>query len=186
MRAGNHRPFAPSLALVASALLATASVAQETTPSEPHAREESDFSVRGSLGMTADPETFNMTVEAPVPLNDYVSVGPLMQLGFSDDHVLFGLSGHAYFTPPLEGDLEKLQPYWHLGMGLIHLEDDDRRPGRDDEDTEFLLTVGMGLDYEVGSGFHMGTAFLFNTIPGGAVGEKFVFGWQILTFRQEF
>jgi len=147
---------------------------------------ESSFSVRGSLGMTASPETFNMTLEIPWSADELVSVGPLFQLGFSDDNVLFASTLQAYLTPQLDGSLEDWSPYAHMGMGLVYLEDDNRAFGRDEEDVDFLFTMGTGVEYALSDSFHMGTGFLFDIIPAGAVGNRFVFGWQILTFRHEF
>jgi hypothetical protein len=147
---------------------------------------DSGFSIRGSLGMTASPETFNMTLEVPWAADELVSVGPLFQLGFSDDNVLFGATLQAYLTPQLEDSLADWHPYAHMGMGLIYLEDDNRAPGRDEEDADFLFVMGTGVEYELSDSFYLGTAFLFDIVPAGAVGNRFTFGWQILTFRYEF
>lgn len=149
-------------------------------------RDGSSLSLRGSLGMTASPETFNMTLEVPWAADELVSAGPLVQLGFSDDHVLFASTIQAYLTPRLDGSLEDWRPYAHMGMGLIYLEDDHRRFNRDEEDVDFLFTVGTGVEYTLAENFYMGTGFLFNVIPTGVVGNKFIFGWQVLTFRTEF
>jgi hypothetical protein len=158
------------------------------TSSQTGSRQQDDsrFSVRGSLGMTASPETFNMTLEMPWKADELVSVGPLFQLGFSDDNVLFAGTLQAYLTPRLEDSLRDWHPYGHMGMGFIYLEDDDRVPGRDEEDAAFLFTVGTGVEYALSDSFYMGTGFLFDIIPTGAVGDRFVWGWQVLTFRHEF
>ena len=165
---------------------ALANAQDATGPSDPPRNSGSRFSMRASLGMTASPETVNMTLEVPWAADDLVSVGPLFQLGFSDDNVLFASTLQAYLTPRLEGELADWYPYAHMGMGLIYLENDDRAPGRDEEDAAFLFTVGTGIEYSLSDSFTLGTGFLFDVIPGGAVGDRFVFGWQILTFRTEF
>ncbi len=183
------------MALLLGLLVPVQAIAQSSTTSSrdsglgtgPAARSKnSGVSVRGSLGMTASPETFNMTLEVPWAADELVSAGPLVQLGFSDDDTLFATTIQAYLTPRLDGALEDWLPYAHMGMGFMYLEKDDRRPGRDDEDVDFLFTVGTGVEYTVSENFYLGTGFLFNVIPTGVVGDRFVFGWQILTFRTEF
>jgi hypothetical protein len=127
-----------------------------------------------------------MTLEVPWAADELVSAGPLFQLGFADDHVLFAATLQAYLTPRLEDSLSDWHPYAHMGMGFIYLENDNRRSGRDDEDVDFLFTVGTGVEYALSDGFYMGTGLLFDIVPTGVVGDHFVFGWQILTFRAEF
>jgi hypothetical protein len=171
---------------VAGMLVPSLAQAQDWSPEASEKDDGSKWSVRGSFGMTASPETFNMTLEVPWKADELVSAGPLVQLGFADDNVLFATTLQAYLTPRLDGELADWHPYAHMGLGFIYLEDDDRRPGRDDEDGSFLFTIGTGVDYALAEHFYMGTGLLFNVIPTGAVGNKFVFGWQILTFRHEF
>jgi hypothetical protein len=161
---------------------------QEAGPAEAPRQQskESRWSARASLGFTTGPETFLMTLEVPWAINRMVSVGPLFQLGFSDDDTLFAPSLQFYITPRLDGDLEALRPYGHLGMGFVYLENDDRAPGRDEEDVDFLFTTGLGVEYALRDDILMGTGLLFNIVPAGAVGQRFVFGWQLLTFRVRF
>lgn len=169
----------------AALLCAGAAQAQEATPGA-RRQDDSRFSVRGSIGFTADPDTFLMTLEVPWKANDLVSVGPLFQLGFSDDDVLVAPTLEVYLTPQLADDLRDLHPYAHLGMGFMYLEKDHRRPGRDEEDADFLLTTGFGAEYAVQENLFVGTGFLFDIVPGGVAGERFVFGWQMLTLRAAF
>ncbi len=190
--AGRSRPGLRALlagvAIVTAAPVLAQDTATGTSSSETNRSDgpTTDLSFRASLGMTAGPDTFAMTFEAPYAINEMVSIGPLFQLGFSDDHVLFAPTVQAYVTPTLTEQFADWHPYAHIGMGLVYLEDNDRRPGRDEEDTDFLLVIGTGVEYALSDTFYMGTGFLFDVIPGGAVGNRFVFGWQILTFRQEF
>ncbi len=162
------------------------SLAQDAGSSPPAQTEQSRLSIRGSLGFAASPEMFLMTVEAPWVFNDIVSVGPLFQLGFSDDDTLFAPTVQVYFNPRLGGELDALRPYGHLGMGFVYLENDDRGPGRDNKDVDFLFTIGLGVEYALREDFLVGTGMLFNVIPTGAVGQNFVFGWQLLMFRYAF
>lgn len=174
-----------ALALVCIGMLLPSLGQAQESASAPR-DEASRVSVRGSLGMTAGPETFNMTLEVPWAADPLVSVGPMFQLGFSDDHTLFAPTVQAYLTPQLAGELADWHPYAHMGIGLMYLEDEDRRPFRDDEDVDFLINTGVGVEYALSRKFFMGTGLLFDVIPAGAVGNRFVFGWQILTFRAAF
>ncbi len=166
-------------------LCAGAAQAQEATPGG-RRQDDSRFSVRGAIGFTADPDTFLMTLEVPWKAHDLVSVGPMLQLGFSDDDVLVAPTLEVYLTPQLADDLRDFHPYAHMGMGFMYLEKDHRRPGRDEEDADFLLTTGFGAEYAVQENLFLGTGFLFDIVPAGVAGERFVFGWQILTLRAAF
>lgn len=148
-------------------------------------REDALFSLRGGIGFTADPGTFLMTVEMPWHIDELVSIGPMFQLGVSDDEVYFAPTLGLYLHPRLTGDLEPFHPYGHVGFGLAYLDKDDRGP-RDGEDADFQFTAGLGVEYELRKDFLMGTGLLFNVIPDGVVGEEFIFGWQVLTFRHSF
>jgi hypothetical protein len=174
---------ASNFALLASLLvLPAAAGAQEQSSG---GRDDSGFSARGAIGFTADPSTFLMTLEVPWAADELVSVGPLFQLGISDDDVLFAPSLQAYLTPRLGGDLDEIRPYAHMGMGIAYLEKDRRGP-RDDEDVDFLLALGLGVEYALQENLFVGTGLLFNVIPAGVVGENFIFGWQVLGFRVAF
>ena len=171
--------------LLACLLGATAAGAQETASSRGDG-DASRVSVRGSIGFTADPDTFLMTLEVPWKAHDLVSVGPLFQLGFSDHETLVAPTLEVYLTPKLADDLRNFYPYAHVGMGFMYLEKDHRGPGRNDEGADFLLSTGFGVEYAVQKNLFLGTGFLFDYVPGRVVGERFVFGWQMLTLRAAF
>jgi len=147
---------------------------------------DSFVSLRGGLGFTADPETFLMGLELPFALSDMFSIGPQLRLGVSDDEVYFAPTVQGYVTPRLGGDLDALRPYGSFGMGIAVLEKDDRVPGRDEEDVDFLLTPGLGVEYMFTEGMFVGSGIQLDIIPGGVAGERFVFSWQVLTFRVAF
>ena len=168
------------------ASLSRSAWAQETAPDSPQAHDDSTISARGSIGFTADPDTFLMTLEVPWKADDLVSVGPLFQLGFSDDHVLVAPTLEVYLTPRLTDDLRDIHPYAHMGMGFMYLEKDHRRAGRDEKDADFLLATGLGVEYAVQQNLFVGTGFLFDFVPAGVAGERFIFGWQMLTLRAAF
>jgi opacity protein-like surface antigen len=115
-----------------------------------------------------------------------MSVGPLLQLGVSDDKLYFAPTLQLYVHPRLDGVLEPLRPYGHAGIGLAYLDKDDRRNGRDDDDVDFQFTAGLGFDYELREDLFLGTGLLFNVVPGSVVGERFIFSWQVMTFRHAF
>ena len=50
---------------------------------------------------------------------------------------------------------------------------------------DFLLTPGFGLEYRFDQ-FFVGSNMQLDVIPGGVAGQRFVYTWQILTFRAAF
>ena len=154
-------------------------------PNSKRPGDDSWVSVRGGIGFTAGPDSFLMSLEVPFTIMELVSVGPQLRLGVSDDNVYFAPTVQAYITPRLGGDLDDLRPYASFGMGLAVLEKDDRCCGRDEEDVDFLLTPGFGLEYRFDQ-FFVGSNMQLDIIPGGVAGQRFIYTWQILTFRAAF
>jgi hypothetical protein len=156
----------------------------EPAPAAAQEREsQRTVSLRGGIGFTADPETFLMSLEVPFTITELFSAGPQLRLGVSDEELYFAPTVQGYFTPRLGGDYDVIRPYGSLGLGIAFLENDDRASGRDDEDVDFLLTPGFGVEYAISDQLFAGTAMQLDVIPAGATGERFVFSWQVLTFR---
>ncbi len=172
------------LVLLAFALLPGAALAQSTDRSPGRTRETSPWSVRGGLGLTAGPETFLTTLEVPWEADETVSVGPLVQMGFSDDEVLFAPTLQVYLHPPLRDDLRKFRPDASLGLGFMYLKKDTNRGNKDD--AGFLIASGVGVEYELTERLWLGTSMLFDFLPERTTREHFVWGWQIVTLRAAF
>lgn len=160
----------------------------ESEQKEPAKRQSSDswISVRGGLGFTADPNTFLMSIDVPFTITELFAAGPQLRLGVSDDEVYLAATVQGYVTPRIGGDLDVIRPYGSLGLGIAFLDKDGRRRGRDDEDVDFLLTPGFGVEYAFDDAMFVGTGVQLDVIPGGVAGERFVFSWQVVTFRAAF
>lgn len=151
---------------------------------------DSRFSARLGLGFTADPSTFLTSFEFPFAVNDEFQVGPLIQVGVSGDETIVAPTVNLRFLPNFgqrDADSEfvrELRPFLMGGIGLAHL-DVDTRFG-DVDDTEFLFNLGFGVDYPISDRVLVGTQMLFNIVPGGVLGDKFFFSWQLANFTYRF
>jgi opacity protein-like surface antigen len=168
--------IATSIAL--AALLAAPAAAQEPGP----------FSLRGGLGFTAGPETFLLTLEAPITIGAGFGAGPLLQLGLSDDDTIVAPTANVTYAFDLSGasnrDVRKLAPFVQTGIGFAYIEKDHRRG--DDDDIGFLFNVGGGIEYSLTDRIAVGSNMLFNVLPDSVVGENFFFSWQVGTIRVRF
>lgn len=144
----------------------------------------------GNLGMQAG--TADDDVAAALVLSmDYfpdenLSLGPLLQVGFTGDLTQFGLSMQAKYTVDLRR-ARQLKPNFQAGLGFLHVDMDRPPAGPNDTELGFLVPFGMGLDYEVASNMLVGTTLLLNftdaNIQGEQVGNVFmtwVFGLKVL------
>jgi len=112
-------------------------------------------------------------------VTERVSVGPLIQLGLTDDMTQMGLSGQMKYwvTSPASGDRGQL--YLQGGVGAVHT--DFLR-----DDTSWLVPLGVGYDYAITPTVSLTSAFLVNftdlhtgfgtgadVMPGFAFGVRF-------------
>ena len=109
----------------------------------------------GFLANTPDDTAFALNFHADANLNQHVSIGPLLQLGFTDDLTLVGFSGQGkYGIPVLEID-KRLKIMLQAGRGFVPA---DVGPS----DTSFLIPLGVGVDYQINSGLAFTSDFLLN------------------------
>jgi hypothetical protein len=108
------------------------------------------------IGFTLDPETFLIGGKLDVPLAYGFSLGPLVQIGLSDDDQLYGFSGNLKYTISIP-DAPKLLPSLEAGIGVLVSHKDT--PRDDDTEAAFLIVLGGGLDYmitdHIGVGAHV-------------------------------
>ncbi|MBI2884874.1 MAG: hypothetical protein HYY15_01730 [Candidatus Omnitrophica bacterium] len=140
------------------------------------------WSAGSSLGMlwsTPDDSAFTANGNVDYFLNDAVSFGPLLQLGFSDDLTLVGLSGQGKYWVNLPQTNGRGRLNFQAGVGFAHA---DFRG----DDSSWLVPLGIGYDYAVKSGMSLTAAFLLNftnlntgggtgadVMPGFAFGLRF-------------
>lgn len=153
------------------------------------------MSLRGAIGFTLDPDTFLMAFEADFSATKEISLGPLLQLGVTDDRTIVAPSLNVQYVFDLSGlnsndvmtnDLaKKLKPFAQGGLGVVYIHKDGRR-GNNVDDVGFFLNLGGGIEYYLTEKFAIGNNLLFNILPEDIAGEHFFFSWQFVTARYHF
>jgi len=144
------------------------------------------WSFQTGIGFTADPETFLLNFEAPYAFNEWISAGPMLQVGLEKDHTIVAPAGNLRLTvPDLPGRaFDRLHPYVFGGMGFAYLEKDK---GRNDGDgVGFLVDTGFGVEYQVSQKVFLGSQMMFNFLPKETKNEGFYYAWQIAGIRFAF
>ncbi|MDH3519372.1 MAG: porin family protein [Myxococcales bacterium] len=162
---------------------ATAALAQSRSSQDDDDRAR--FSMGASLGFLADdPGGVSLGFEAPIEFNRHVSVGPWLTVALADDFLLLsGTANVRYHFDVFEGErLRKLRPFLQGGMGVTYYDDD--RTG--DEDTGFLLNMGLGAEYETSEHVSVGSQIMFNTVPTFQPSRAFYWTWQFIGVRYRF
>lgn len=108
-----------------------------------------------------------------------LSVGPLMQLGFTGDSAQFGLSGQVKYWIDIPGTEKRLKVTPQAGIGFVH---NSHRDG----DTSFLIPIGAGADYALSDKLSVTGTLLINftdldtgkksgadVMPGFTIGVRF-------------
>jgi hypothetical protein len=131
----------------------------------------------GLQGDTADGTAFAIGLSGDYFLSHNVSLGPLLQLGITDDLTQVGLSLQAKFTADIL-EIPALKPHVEAGIGFIYA-DLDRGRG-DADDTSYLIPVGVGAEYRLGPKLALDTTLLFNFTDLDDVGdEDFFITWLV-------
>jgi hypothetical protein len=105
-------------------------------------------------------------------LTNEVSVGPLLQIGFDSGYDQEGGSVQLKYTFDL-AENEKVHPNLQIGLGVIHASDGDNQ-------TDFLLPLGGGIDVEVAKHLFLDSTLLLNIT--GLDNETYVswfFGFRV-------
>lgn len=106
----------------------------------------------GFLGNTADGTALALNLNVETFINHSFSVGPLLQLGFTDDMTQIGASGQVKYWMDLSPHLKLTA---QGGLGFVHT---DFRGS----DTSFLIPIGAGLDYALSTHVSATATFLLN------------------------
>lgn len=109
----------------------------------------------GFLGNSPDGTAFALNLNADRALSRNVAVGPLLQLGFTGDMTLIGFSGQAKSWVDVPETDNRLKLVFQAGIGFVHV--DFRQ-----DDTSWLIPLGIGVDYAVTRTVGLTTAFLLN------------------------
>lgn len=163
---------------------------QRSTSGQTASRDEpGPFSVRTGLGFAIDPDSFLLAFEGDYAITHHISAGVLVELGLDDDLIFVSPVAYGRYRFDLsdftdEESVHKLFPFLHGGVGLTHWDVDDR-PG-DDDDTEFLMNFGFGVEYEVAEEVSVVSQMLFNIVPDKVFDERFYYSWEVLSVRYKF
>lgn len=114
----------------------------------------------GLQGATADGTAFAVGLSGDYFLTQNFSVGPLLQIGVTDDLFQIGPTLQGKFTFDLP-NIPELKPHLQGGIGFIFA-DLDRRSRPDRDDTSFLIPIGFGADYRLSRDVSVGSSLLFN------------------------
>jgi hypothetical protein len=112
----------------------------------------------GMQGATVDDEGFALAGSLDYHFTNELSVGPLLQMGFTSDLYQLGLSAQVKYTFDVR-QVPALKPHVEAGIGFLYASLED---GRDEDDVSFLIPLGFGLEYRVSRQLSLDTTFLLN------------------------
>ena len=125
----------------------------------------------GVIFATADEEIFGMNYYGDYYFNQNVSIGPLVQFGFSGDLFQFGPSAQLKYTMDIDN---RWKAHAQVGLGFIYA--NLRRPGsnNNEDDTSLLLPIGAGIEYRFTNKLSVGGTVIANIMDLNSVrGENF-------------
>jgi opacity protein-like surface antigen len=137
------------------------------------------WSLRAGIGFVDDPSAFLLNFEAPYAFDQWISAGPMFQIGLDNHNTIVAPTVNVTVTiPDLPGqDFDRFHPYGFAGMGFAYIEDDNRR--NNNSSAGFLVNFGFGLEYQVRDNFFLGSQMMFNFLPEEVLDEHFFYSWQI-------
>jgi len=146
----------------------------------------SPWSLRAGMGFTADPDDFLLNFELPYRFDQYVSVGPMIQVGLGDRRYLVAPTANLTITiPDMPGEtLDRLRPHFFGGIGFAVIENEER--GGSSRGAGFLANAGFGIDYALSERVSVGSRMIFNFLPGRTLDEKFFYSWEIIGLKLDF
>jgi len=109
----------------------------------------------GFLRETPDGTAFALNVNAETFLIERLSVGPLLQLGFTGDSTQVGLSGQVKYWIDIPNTQKRLRLTPQIGLGFVH-------NSFHDGDTSWLIPIGVGADYALTDTLNVTGTFLLN------------------------
>ncbi len=144
------------------------------------------WAFRAGLGFTSGPDDFLLNFELPYRFDQYVSVGPMIQVGLEDNRFIVAPTANLTLTGAnlFDGDMARFEPFAFGGIGFAVINNDDR--GADTQDSGFLVNAGFGLDYLVSDRLTFGSRMIFNFLPGGTLEQRFFYSWEIVGVKINF
>jgi hypothetical protein len=144
------------------------------------------WSLRAGIGFTTDPDNFLMNFELPYRFDQYVSAGPMIQVGVADHRSLVATTANLTITvPELPGEsLQRFHPMVFAGIGFAVLENKDRAGSN--RSAGFLANAGFGLDYALSARTSVGSRMIFNFLPDRTLDEVFFYSWEMIGIKFSF
>lgn len=133
----------------------------------------------GFLANTPDDTAFAFNLHADRFVSQNISLGPLLQLGFTGNMNQVGFSGQGKYWINIPESNNRLKLALQGGLGFIH--SDFFR-----DDTSWLIPIGVGADFAISRTVSFTTDFLLNFTDlntGGGTGSNVMPG---LTFGVRF
>jgi len=156
-------------------LLAAQAVEAQQVP--PAASRAGKFVFGAGLGLqgdTLDGTAFSLGLSGDYFLTHVLSIGPLLQMGFTGDLFQLGLSAQLKYTFDLP-QLPELKPHVEAGIGFVYA---DLSQGG--SDTSFLIPLGLGAEYKLSEKISLDTTLLFNfTDLNVGRGDSFFLTWLV-------
>jgi hypothetical protein len=118
---------------------------------------EGRFKVGADIGVffaTADEEAVGLNLYGDYFFNPNVSVGPLVQFGFTSDLFQFGPSVQLKYTHDFDN---RWKGHAQIGLGFMYADLDGVN-----DDTGVLLPIGGGIEYRFTDHLSFGTTILLN------------------------
>ncbi len=157
-----------------------------STPTQSAYPPDSGWSMRVGIGFIDDPNGLLLNFEAPYAFDQWVSAGPMLQVGIDDNNTVIAPTASVTITiPDLPGeDFDRFHPFGLVGMGFAYIEDDNRR--NDNSSVGFLVNFGVGIEFEVSERLSIGSQMMFNFLPETTLDEDFFYSWQVGGIRISF
>jgi len=131
----------------------------------------------GLMAGTVDDEGFALGASADYYMTNELSVGPLLQMGFTSDLFNLGLSGQVKYTMDVR-QIPALKPHLEAGIGFVYA---DFENGGDDDDVSFLIPLGFGLEYRLSRTLSLDTTLYLNftDLDVGRRNDNFFLTWLV-------
>lgn len=146
----------------------------------------SGWSLRGGIGFTEGPDSLLLGFELPYAFDQWVSAGPMLQVGIDNENTIVAPSANVTITiADLPGKaLDRIVPFVSVGLGFAVIGDDDRQNAN--TGVGFLIPVGFGLEYPISDRLSLGSHMTLNFLPEETLNQDFWFSWQVGTIRIAF
>lgn len=136
---------------------------------------------KAGIGFTRDPNTLLLYFEVPYSFDQWVSLGPAIQIGIDDKNTFVAPTANLTVSVPI---FKRARPFISTGIGFAYIAEDNR-PG-DDGEAGFLINSAIGIEFQLSQRLAVGSQMIFNIFPNKTLGESFVYSWQIGGVRISF